>query len=81
MILAIKFLKMPHLLYINTITKHCVCFTRAGLTVCKNCTIKPLYQFRDAILDKMKNFRLFSISTIYNVILTFYGMSHILNSY
>ena len=80
MIVAAQLLKMPHLLHINTVTKHRIGLSRACLTVGKDCAVEALNQFRDAILHELEHFRLFCVPPVHLVVLPLDCVGHVLDS-
>jgi len=72
MIVAVQLLKMTHLLHVNTVTKHRIGLSRASLAVSKDCAVETIYQFRDAVLHELEDFRLFRVSPVHLVVLALY---------
>ena len=68
-----------YILIIETLTKHCISFSGASLTICKYCTIKTLNDIANWGWKKVIDFLLFGFLRKYSVILTFNLMTIISN--
>lgn len=78
--LTVQLLQMPHLLNVNSVSKHRVSFSRPSLPVCEYCAVEALKQVGYAVLYKLIYLRLAGIPAIHLVIVPFNRVSHILNS-